>query len=460
MNKLSFQCAVLVVDDDRDAAVLMRDALRRNGYLAEAMYSASECLSTLRRGGWDVVVTDVNMDEISGIELCHRLRDDFPDVLAIVITGQAGLEPAIEAIQAGAYDFVTKPTNADALTVAVSRAAEHVKLRCELRELRDSATRNAVDGITGSSQAVCRMRDLIGRVADSDTTVLITGESGTGKELVARAIHARSTRRDQPFVAVNCAAMPASLLESELFGHARGAFTDARNARRGLFLQAEAGTIFLDEIGEMPLEMQVKLLRALQERTVRPVGDDVEVPFGARILAATNRDLERDVERKRFREDLYYRINVVPIAVPPLRERDGDILLLAQHFVQRSAARTGKAVRGFTTSAARRLVTYDWPGNIRELENCVERAVALCRFDQVTVDDLPQRVVESAAVMPPTGELIPIEEMSRRYVGRVLAAVNGNKAKAARLLGIDRRSLYRRLVAPAATGAPERAELG
>jgi two-component system response regulator HydG len=307
--------------------------------------------------------------------------------------------------------------------------------------------------IAGSSPAIRATIEMIARVASSDATVLITGESGTGKELVARALHNLSPRRDQPFVAVNCAAMPAPLLESELFGHVRGAFTDAKRSRAGLFVQAGAGTIFLDEIGEMPIEMQVKLLRVLQERKVRPVGGDEEVPFEARVVTATNRDLETEVEEKRFREDLFYRINVVAIPVPPLRARAGDILQLAQYFLKRIAGRTNKPVQGISGPAARLLMDYDWPGNVRELENCMERAVALCRLDEVTVDDLPAKVQEhqSSKIVITTespGELITLDEMERRYVRQVLSAVSGNKTHAARILGIDRRSLYRRLESP------------
>jgi two-component system response regulator AtoC len=289
----------------------------------------------------------------------------------------------------------------------------------------------------------------VARVAETETTVLITGESGTGKELVAKAIHTRS-RREGPFVAINCAAMPESLLESELFGHVKGAFTDARTARPGLFIKASHGTLFLDEIGEMPAGMQAKLLRALQERTVRPVGGDQEQAFDARLIAATNRDLETEVEEKRFREDLFYRINVVRIHVPPLRARGSDILLLAQHFLQRYQSGPTQRVVGIKSVAADKLLSYPWPGNVRELQNCIERAVALAQFDQVGIDDLPERVREfkssriAIESSDPT-ELLPMEEVERRYILRVLDAVGGNKTLAAQVLGFDRRTLYRKL---------------
>jgi two-component system response regulator HydG len=292
--------------------------------------------------------------------------------------------------------------------------------------------------------------ELVVRVAQSDATVLITGESGTGKELVAQAIHARSARKDGPFVAINCAAMPETLLESELFGHVRGAFTDARNSRDGLFVKASGGTILLDEIGEMPAGMQAKLLRVLQERTVRPVGADHEQPFDARIVAATNRDIETEVEQRRFREDLFYRINVVRVRVPPLRARGSDVLLLARSCIKRYAAQSGRKVVDMTTMAAERLLSYPWPGNVRELQNCIEHAVALAPLDHIGVEDLPENVRDYGATRIAVEsndpvELLPMEEVRRRYIGKVLDAVAGNKTLAAQVLGVDRRTLYRRL---------------
>jgi len=291
---------------------------------------------------------------------------------------------------------------------------------------------------------------LVDRLSETDATVLITGESGTGKELVARALHQHSRRAAGPFVAINCAAMPEPLLESELFGHVKGAFTDARTPRQGLFLKASGGTLFLDEIGELPIGMQPKLLRALQEKTVRPVGSDREEPYDARILAATNRDIETEVEERRFREDLFYRINVVRIQVSPLRARGNDVLLLAQHFVKRFSTESGKPVVGISTAVAGKLLGYAWPGNVRELSNCIERAVALTRFEELSVDDLPEKIRDYRATdlaVPGVDalELLPMEEVERRYILRVLAQVQGNKTLAAEALGLDRRTLYRKL---------------
>jgi two-component system response regulator HydG len=441
---------ILVVDDQPDAAELLRDVLRKRGYDVEAVKSGQLCLDYLRIHATDVVLTDVEMPGMSGIDLCATLRDRHPDLLPIVVTGHSDFATAIAAIRAGAYDFVAKPFSIDAVGAAVSRALEYLALKREVRRLQAAEGHRTVGGIDGDSPRIRLMTELIRRVADSDASVLITGESGTGKELVARAIHSLSPRREQPFVAVNCGAMPASLLESELFGHVRGAFTDAKQDRNGLFVRAGGGTLLLDEIGEMPTEMQVKLLRVLQQRTVRPVGGDEEVAFEARVITSTNRDLETEVGEKRFRDDLYYRINVVQIEVPPLRDRASDILSLAQHFIDQIGRRSRKPVRGMSAAAARLLLDYDWPGNVRELENCLERAIALCRLDEITTDDLPVKVTEYESLnvviaSDSPADLVTIDEMERRYVRQVLKAVGGNKTHAARVLGIDRRSVYRRL---------------
>jgi two-component system response regulator HydG len=294
-----------------------------------------------------------------------------------------------------------------------------------------------------------RLADLLERVAESDASVLVTGESGTGKELVARALHRAGTRREGPFVAINCAAMPETLLESELFGWVRGAFTDARSPRTGLFVQANKGTLFLDEIGDMPLSLQPKLLRALQERVVRPIGGDSLVPFDARIVAATNQDLDGAVERGAFREDLYFRLAVVEVPIPPLRARGNDVLLLAQHFIERYAAKMKKDIVGLAPPAAQRLLGYSWPGNVRELQNCVEAAVTLARKGEIGVADLPARIrrvsTVSAAADDGAGPLLSIDEIERRHILRVLDAVRGNRTLAARTLGLDRKTLYRKL---------------
>jgi two-component system, NtrC family, response regulator AtoC len=442
---------VLIVDDEQSMCELVDTALSKRGYQTAWRTVPDEALHLLSSDDFDVVLTDLNMRSMNGLELCERIVASRPDVPVVVVTAFGSMETAIGAIRAGAYDFVTKPVEMDALALVVDRAVQHRTLKEEVKRLRDAVDgKGSTGAMIGQSPAMRRVHELLDRVSDSEANVLITGESGTGKELVARALHSRSTRADGPFVAVNCAAVPETLLESELFGHAKGAFTDARQARTGLFVQGNGGTLFLDEVAEMPIGMQPKLLRALQERHVRPVGGNTELPFDARLVTATNRDLETEVADKHFREDLYYRINVVRIEVPPLRARGNDVLLLAQFFIERAATRSGKSVVGIVSSAAEKLLGYDWPGNVRELENCMERAVALTRFDQITVEDLPEKVrsYQSSHIVVASddpSELLPMQEVERRYIQRVLKSVSGNKTQAAKVLGFDRRTLYRKL---------------
>jgi two-component system, NtrC family, response regulator AtoC len=442
---------ILIVDDDPNMCLMLKANLTRRDFRVTTSRSAAEAFETLRGDDFDVVLSDINMPGENGIDLCARMVADRPDVPVIVITAFGNLDTAIAAIRAGAYDFLPKPFEIDALMVALRRAVQHRALRDEVKRLRaavDEARR--FDELVGDSEAMRRVYDMIERVKDSSASVLITGESGTGKELVARALHKRSQRGDGPFVAINCAAVPETLLESELFGHARGAFTDAKSARAGLFVRADGGTLFLDEIGELPLGLQPKLLRALQERCVRPVGSDSDVPFDARVITATNRDLEAAIEERRFREDLYYRVNVIPLALPPLRARGNDVLVLAQHFLDRYASLGGKRMSGISAPAAAHLLRYGWPGNVRELQNCIERAVALAQYAELAVEDLPERMRESrpsqlGGASDDPAELLPMEEVERRYVLRVLDAVGGNKTVAARVLGFDRTTLYRKL---------------
>jgi two-component system response regulator HydG len=441
---------VLFVDDDRAMCEAMSSELEGHGLQVAWRCAADEAFELMSQDEFDVVITDLNMRGMNGIDLCHRVAENRRDVPVIVVTAFGSLETAIATIRAGAFDFITKPFDIEDILVAVERAVRDRSLREEVRRLQTALEQPVQDAkLVGSSSVMRNVHDLIARVAASDVGVLVTGESGTGKELVARAIHRRGPTPNGPFVAVNCAAIPEALLESELFGHAKGAFTDAKLSRRGLFAEAHGGTLFLDEIGEMPLGMQVKLLRALDEKTVRPVGGNVAVSFEARLVAATNRNLEAAVEEKTFREDLYYRIHVVHIEVPPLRARGGDILELAQYFLRRSAERQRKPVTGLSSAVAERFLAYTWPGNVRELLNCVERAVALARFEEISVDDLPDRIRAykhtPLVVAADADELVPLDELERRYVARVLEAVGGNKSSAARVLGLDRTTLYRML---------------
>ena len=442
---------VLVVDDDPAMGEMVVSRLARRGFDATACPSAEDALARLEAADVDVVVADVRMPGMSGLELCTRIAELRPDVPVLVITAFGSLETAVAAIRAGAHDYLHKPFDIDELALRIEQAARHHALRQEVVRLRRTVSDSTGFGdLLGDSPAIWKLRDLLEKVAASDASVLLSGETGTGKELVARAIHRLSARRERPFVVLDCGAVPSTLLESELFGHVRGAYTDARSERKGLFREASGGTLFLDEVGELPLELQPKLLRALQERTVRPVGGDSEVASDVRVVAATNRDLEAAVEEGRFRRDLFFRLEVLHVALPPLRSRGRDALLLAQSFVERFAARSGKRVLGFTAPVAERLLAYAWPGNVRELMNCIERAVALTSYEQLVVEDLPERVrayrpdhIVVASSDP--AELAPLEEVERRYVLRVLEAAGGNKTIAARILGVDRKTLHRKL---------------
>jgi two-component system, NtrC family, response regulator AtoC len=442
---------VLIVDDDSSMTETLTRAMNRRGFVAVAKNSAAEALLLLDEQDFDVVVSDLHMDGMDGLAFCERVVANRPDLPVVMITAFGSLESAVAALRVGAYDFITKPFDVELLQHTLSRAVQHRALREEVKRLRQAvgATKN-FEHMIGSSPPIQKLKELIDRLADVDSTLLIAGESGTGKELVARGVHERSRRSTEPFVAINCAAVPETLLESELFGHVKGAFTDAHAPRQGLFLKAGGGTLFLDEVAELPPATQAKLLRVLQEHTVRPVGSDRETPYRARIITATNRDLEADVEARQFREDLFYRINVVRIDVPSLRVRGNDILFLAQHFLARYQTQGDKGVTGFSPAVAEKLLGYQWPGNVRELQNCIERAVAFARFEELTVDDLPEKVrnyrVHGATVpgVEPL-ELVSMEEVERRYILRVLQQVGG-KTAASEVLGIDRRTLHRKLL--------------
>ena len=442
---------VLIVDDDQSLCELVVSELSARHLQVDATTDAEAALGIVTEGEYDAVVLDMNLGASNGLELCRRILERRPELPVVMITAFGSMDAAIGAIRVGAYDFVNKPLAFDSLALTVERAVQHHRLKQEVRRLQqEQAAPRSFDDMIGESRAMSEVFEMLTRLEDSAAAVLIVGESGTGKELVARALHTRSRFREGSFVAVNCAAVPATLLESTLFGHVRGAFTDAKSSREGLFVLADKGTLFLDEIGEMALEMQSKLLRVLQERRVRPVGGSSEIPFDARIVTATNRDLEDAVERGVFREDLYYRINVVGIEVPPLRRRANDVLLLAQHFVTQVAGRCGKNVTGLATEAARKMIDYDWPGNVRQLQNVIERAVALTRFDKITLDDLPARITQHQSSQLVLADddaehMLSLDQLERRYIERVLKVTSGNKTQAARVLGLDRRTLYRKL---------------
>jgi len=438
---------VLVVDDDVAMGKMLAAQLAGLGYHTDAFTGADAAFAALRSVDYDVVLTDLNMKPVDGLALCRRVGGDREDVPVIVMTAFGSLESAVGAIRAGAYDFISKPFEREALEPVIARAVEHRRLRAEVRRLRAQA---APLGVTlGSSRVMREISELIQRVASTNVTVLVCGESGTGKEVVANAIHAASPRKDAPLVCVNCAAIPEALLESELFGHVRGAFTDARSTRAGLFAQADGGTLFLDEIGEVPLALQPKLLRVLQERTFRPLGSEREQSSDVRVIAATNRDLSAAVAQQTFRQDLYYRLDVVRVDLPPLRVRGNDILELAHLFLGRAAEKIGKRIEGFSRACGERLLAYPWPGNVRELQNCIERAVALSQYETISVEDLPESLraapQQAASGDGESADLPRMEEVERRYIERVMKLVDGNKSSAARILGYDRTTLYRKL---------------
>lgn len=443
---------VLLVDDDPGMCEMLAERLSLRGFETVTAHGGDEGFAIVGSQHVDVVVTDLRMPAMGGVDLCERIVTNWPSMPVVIATAFGTLETAVSAIRGGAYDFLTKPFEIEALVISLERALKHRRLCDELDQLRRSGPAPPTfPDITGRSPAMSRLFELMRRVAQSDASTLIVGETGTGKELVAHALHSHGRRRDGPFVAVNCAAMPADLLESELFGHVRGAFTDAAQSRRGLFAEADGGSLFLDEVGDLPLGLQPKILRALQERRIRPVGSDDEVAVDVHIISATHHDLESAVESEQFREDLYFRLNVVTLEVPPLRSRGHDILLLAQKFLEGfSQTCAGGRVAGLSPGAAAKLLGYQWPGNVRELQNCMERAVALTEHEQVIVEDLPERIrsyrcsdVLVASLDP--SELLPMAEIERRYILRVLEATGDNKSQAARILGFDRRTLYRKL---------------
>ncbi len=442
---------ILIVDDDRDMCEVLAVSLQSRHFDVDYSISANAALAKLASRPYAAIVTDLFMQGTNGIELCSRITASDSNLPVIVITAFGTLDTAVAAIRAGAYDFVTKPLDTDELVLILERAIAFRNLRIEVQHLRTVIDRTeGFSGIIGESQPMRRLITLMAKITESDASVLLTGETGTGKELVARSLHESSRRSSNPFVAIDCAAVPEALLESELFGHCKGAFTDARSDRKGLFQLANGGTIFLDEIGNMPLSVQPKLLRALQDRRVRPLGSDTEIAFDVRVISATNRDIEFAVSDGTFREDLFFRINVIHIELPPLRARGTDILLLARQFIVDIASATKKNVPSMSAPAAQKLMSYPWPGNVRELHNCIERAMAFSNSSEITLEELPDKVCNYSpshviVASEDPSELVTMEEVERRYIQRVLKSVGGNKTLAARILGFDRKTLYRKL---------------
>lgn len=449
--------AILLVEDDNSLRFLLQDELESEGYRVLAAASAEEAATLLEQEAPAVIISDLRLPGASGMSLLSLGQRLEPRPAMLIITAFGTVRQAVDALKAGADDFLTKPLDMDHLLLSVNRLLESRRLRGELGRYRELMAEEKFHGMIMGSAAMHNLREQIRRIATASGPVLILGESGTGKELVARAIHEESDRREGPYLTVNCGGIPSELMESEFFGHTSGAFTGARGSRAGLFQQADGGTLLLDELGEMPLPLQAKLLRVLQDGQVRPVGSDHEHHVDLRILAATNRDLARAVEEGAFREDLYFRLETFAIQIPPLRERGDDILALANHFLARFAARRNVTLRGFSDAAVQKLRDYPFPGNVRELENAVERAVTFCDGELIEPVHLPRRIADHAPGLDEpaadrvssfpwlsrSAPLMTMEELQRRYLDHVLEQTGGNKRRAAQILGITRRTLYR-----------------
>ena len=441
---------ILIIDDDPAMVSVISDLCREQGHQTVAFNSGKKALEQLTTQAPHLVISDLKMDQVGGLEILRSCRELLPQTPVILITAYAKVESALEAMRNGAYDYLTKPFKIDELQLVVQRALENQSLVRENRNLRQIVREKyRFENIIGNCSRMQEIYRLIAKVANTDSTILIQGESGTGKELVARALHFNSNRAQHPFVAINCSALPENLLESELFGHKKGAFTGAVQDKIGLFEEAEHGTIFLDEVNSMAQPLQTKLLRVLQERQIRRVGDTKSLDIRVRVLAATNEGLLEKSQSGQFREDLYYRLAVIPIEMPPLRERTEDIPLLVNHFLQKNATHAGAEPKRIDPKAIELFQQYRWPGNVRELENAVERACALCDDGLIQVSDLPPRIAKQTLAPEPTPLGLPLEEFTRiqehRYIAETLKTCGGNREKAAKLLGISVATLYRKL---------------
>jgi len=441
---------ILVVDDEKNIREGLGTSLEIDGYKTYLANDGFEALDLLTKVDIDLVISDLKMPKMSGTELLKKISANYPTIPVIILTGHGTVENAVVAMRDGAYDFITKPINLDHLTLLVNRALNKRKLVNEHRQLQNEIKRlenkSRVSKLIGKSSAMSKLLELINQVADTKASVIITGESGVGKEVVANALHSLSSRSENPLVSVHCAALSESLLESELFGHEKGAFTGATTTKKGRFELANGGTIFLDEIGEINSTVQIKLLRVLQERTFERVGGENSIDVDVRVITATNRDLLKEIENGSFREDLYYRLNVVQIHIPPLRERKEDIPLLVSSFIKEFSLENDKKLQGIDSKALRVLTNYNWPGNIRELRNCVESAVVFSKGDVIEIDDLPAFVrekYENNNIIIPMG--VTLAEAEKIVISETLRAENSNKSRASEILGIGRKTLHRKI---------------
>ena len=456
--------SVLIVDDEAGVRSALSGVLRDEGYQVDAVESGEACLDRVARAPYDVIVLDIWLPGLDGLGTLERLRQRHVDAPVVMISGHGNIESAVRAIKMGAFDFVEKPLSLEKTVLVIGNAVRQRRLEAENRALRAHVDRRLA--MVGESYVMAQLREQIAMAAPTNGRVLIYGENGTGKELVARSVHALSRRRGGAFIEVNCAAIPEELIESELFGHIKGAFTGALADRRGKFELADGGTLFLDEIGDMSLKTQAKVLRALQEQVVEPVGGATSVRVDVRVLAATNKDLPTEIRLGRFREDLYFRLNVIPIFVPPLRDRSEDILLLAEYFMSELAREYGRRPKRFDAGASTGLRSYRWPGNVRELRNVVERLMIMVPGDTITLSDLSFLDGAAAAVASVPGHVVPLHEardqFERDYILRTLAAQQGNISRTAEALGVERSNLYRKMrafgIAPARRIDGERVE--
>jgi two-component system, NtrC family, response regulator AtoC len=436
---------VLIVDDERSALDFCKEVLKSPGFRIEVADSGERALEILENRQVDVVLTDVRMPGMDGIELLKAVKGKHPETDVVVMTGFGSIQAAVEATKLGAYDYITKPFKVEELRRVIQRLAELRELAAENKLLKEQLkTHEGYANLVGSSPKMQKIYRLISRAAPKRHPVLILGESGTGKELVARAIHSQSPWRDRPFVPIDCGALAPTLIESELFGHVRGAFTGATHNRLGLLASAHGGTIFLDEIAELPVELQVKLLRALQEREIKPIGSNERTRVDARIMAATNQDVEAAIKRGSLRKDLYFRLNVVSIKMPPLRERKSDIPTLVHYFIERHQG-DEERVAEISYEAMTRLMSYNWPGNVRELENCIQRALVLGTGPVIQARDLPSNVLYQVGPSPENPDVSPLDELERRAILQALRTTGGDRLRAARLLGIGKTTIYRKL---------------
>jgi two-component system response regulator HydG len=441
---------ILVVDDEASHRIMLRAVLTQDGYEVTEAADGTEAIRAVEKEAFDIILLDIRMTNMDGIEALTEIRKISPLVPVLIMTAYASVKTAVEALKAGAFDYMTKPLDIEEVKILIEKALEHYHLRAENLTLKERlGDRFDFSRIIGRSAKMKILLDTLAMVAPSDATVLIMGESGTGKEVAANAIHHNSPRAGQPFIKVSCAALPETLLESELFGHEKGAFTGAVSRREGRFQLAHRGTIFLDEVGEMSPAIQTKLLRVLQEKEFEPLGSARTIKVDIRVIAATNKDLIKEVREGRFREDLYYRLNVVPITMPPLRERKEDIPPLADHFLAVYREKNRKPMKGISGKALDLLVRYDWPGNIRELENCIERAVIMAKEEMITPVDFPPQIQRLSGEEEKGGFAIPsgisLEAMERELIVKTLAETGGNRTRASEILGINRRTLQNKL---------------